>query len=130
MKKRLLLIVLLLVVLLSLTGCKQKSEFKLTIRESSWSGWSKDYEPEETTNEYEVVLNRKYNVDSGRLQFVIEEINEDNIVIRTTDAFSDNEKGVDLRTDKKVFKIYLDEEKKLQTPTMDAGNIYYFTLTK
>ena len=102
--------------------------FTLKIIESSWSGWSESYEPDEVEKDYDVVLDEDYSINNGDLTFTIEEVNEDNIVIKTTEAFSDTEEGINLNTKKKTFTVYLDEELELTTPTMDAGNIYYLTL--
>ena len=131
MKRKLVLIILLAIAaIVFLTGCKSNNRFKLEIKESSWSGWSENYKPEETTNDYDVFLDREYSIDSGGLTFVIKEINKDNIVIETTEPFSDKEEGIDLFTKKTEFTIYLDKEIELTTPTMDAGDIYYLKLKK
>lgn len=106
------------------------NKFKLRIRESSWSGWTPNYEPQEVTKEYDVVLGEEYSINSGKFTFLIEEINNDNIIIKTSKSFSDKEEGIDLRSKKTKFTIYLDEEIKLTTQTMDAGEIYYLTLLK
>ena len=105
------------------------SNFKLKIKESSWSGWKEDYKPKETTKEYDVVLEKEYNI-SRNLKFVIKKINSDSIVIKTEESFSVSETGVNLNTDKKEFTVYLDKELELRTPTMDAGDIYIFKLVK
>jgi len=133
MKKIIILGLLIVLSVFVITGCKNNDEtdvLKLRIKESSWSGWTPDYEPEEITKEYDVVLGKEYSINSGKFIFVIEEINDDNIVIKTSEVFSDNKEGIDLNTDKTRFTIYLDEEKELTTPTMDAGLIYYLMLTK
>lgn len=129
--KKIIITCLTLLLAVSIVGCGKKKEeskeFKLRIKESSWSGWSSNYTPEEKTNDYEVEKGKKYTIDS-HLEFTITEINKDYIVIETTEAFSEGDKGISLRTDQKEFKIYLDKETRLVTPTMDAGWIYYFTL--
>lgn len=136
MKRKLIIVFTITIMLITLTGCKnnKKENFILEITESSWSGWSEDYKPEEKTNKYNVELNKEYSINPNGmvdgLTFTIKEINKDNIVIETTTAFSDKEEGIDLRSDKKEFTIYLDKEKKLITPTMDAGDIYKIKLIK
>lgn len=107
-----------------------ENTFILKVNSSSWSGLAEEYEPEIIETEYDTILDEEYTIGNGSLAltFTIEEINEDNIVIRTTEVFSDSEDGIDLNTKKKKFTVYLDEELKLETPTMDAGNTYYLTL--
>ena len=114
-----------------LTGCNNKeTNLKLQIKESSWSGWSKDYKPEEVTNEYDIVLGKEYRIDSDNFIFEIKKINSKSIIIKTKDAFSDTKNGIDLYTKKKEFKVFLDKEIELTTPTMDEGRIYYLKLVK
>lgn len=114
-----------------LTGCKNKEvDFKLQIKESSWSGWSEDYKPKEVTNKYDIVLEKEYKINSDRFIFKIKKINSKSIIIETKDAFSDSKHGINLRTNKKEFEVFLDKEIALTTPTMDAGEIYYLKLVK
>ena len=81
MKKILFLIVILTIITI---GCSNTNQsFKLKIKESSWSGWTENYEPDEVTNTYDVVLNKEYSIASSKFQFKIEEVNSDNIVITT-----------------------------------------------
>ena len=131
MKRKYIIIVLLISFVCLLTGCdKKESNYKLQIKESSWSGWSEDYTPKEVTNDYDIVLDKEYTVDSGNFIFKITKINKDSIIIETKDAFSDQESGIDLNTNKKKFEVFSDKEITLTTPTMDAGNIYYLKLVK
>lgn len=131
MKKTILLALTFIICLLSLTGCQKnnKSQYKLQIKESSWSGWSEDYKPEEKTKEYEIELDKEYKINGGNLTFTITEINKDNIVIKTTEPFMEDDKG-SLTTKDREFTIYFEKDKKLTTPTTDQGNIYYLTLIK
>lgn len=102
---------------------------KLKIRESSWSGWSENYKPREVTNIYDIELNKKYVIDKNEeLVFTIEKINDDGIIIKTTEPFSDSKKGIDLFTNKTEFTVSFDEEIELTTPTMDFGCIFYLQL--
>ena len=120
---------------------------KLKILESSWSGWSKDYKPEEIEKEYDIKLNEKYVIKTRNfscekdnewveeereiLSFNISEVNDDSIKINTYQVFSDNEDGtINLLTDKKEFIITTEKPLKLTTPTMDAGEIFILTLIK
>ena len=105
-------------------------DYKLMIKESSWSGWSKDYKPNEVTNKYDVVLNKEYSINNGKFTFVIKEVENDHVVIKTNQYFSDNETGVNLNTDKMEFTVNFEKETKLTTPTTDAGDIYYLILVK
>lgn len=131
MRKKYIFGILFTLLILITTGCNNKNyDFKLRIKESSWSGWTQDYEPEEVTNEYEIVLGKKYSINSGNLVFTIKKVNRNYIVIKTTEPFSDNDKGIDLNSNKKEFKVYFEKELELVTPTTDAGDIYYLTLSK
>ena len=120
---------------------------KLIIKQSSWSGRSKDYKPVEVENEYEIKLNEKYIIKTTKVSYIkdgkmleeerevlsfnIIEVNDDNIKINTYQVFSDNEDGtINLRTDKKEFIITTEKPLKLITPTMGYGEIFIFTLVK
>lgn len=120
---------------------------KLIIKQSSWSGWSSDYKPNEIEKEYEIKLNEKYVVKTTKISYIkdekmveeeeeilsfnISEINEDSIKINTYQVFSDNEDGtVNLHTDKKEFIVTTEKPLELITPTMDYGEIFIFTLIK
>jgi hypothetical protein len=114
----------------------------LEIKETSWSG-SSDYGSEEKEYQYDVEPGKKYIVktktvsygDSEKkeedvLVFTVTEVNADSIKIKTTENFSDAEDGINLKSDKKEFKIVVGTDLRLATPTMDAGNVFVFTLTK
>lgn len=120
---------------------------KLIIKQSSWSGWSKDYKPEEIENEYEIKLNEKYIIKTVKtsykkedewveeekevLSFNITEVNDDSIKINTYQEFSDNEGDtINLNSDKKEFVITTEKPLKLVTPTTDYGEIFIFYLIK
>lgn len=119
---------------------------KLKIKQTSWSGFNKDYKPNEIENEYDINVNQKYvikvtnisflkdgelvNEEKEIFSFEIKEINSDNILIHTFQSFSDSENGVDLMSDKKDFIITLEKELKLVTQTMDYGDIFILTLIK
>ena len=123
--------ILLIIIVFLLAGCNSKEvDYRLQIKESSWSGWSEDYKPEEVTNEYDVVLGKEYKTNSGKFVFKIKEIKKNSIIIETQDVFSDNEDGIDLNSKKKEFEVTFDKEIKLTTPTMDEGDIYYLKLVK
>lgn len=102
----------------------------MQITESSWSGWTKNYIPEEKINKYDIKLNKKYSINNGHLEFEVIKIYDDNIVIKTTKSFSDSKEAVNLNSKKTEFTIYSNEETKLTTPTMDAGEIYNLKLVK
>ena len=118
---------------------------KLKIVESSWSGWSKDYKPEEVEKEYDIELNKKYVIKTRKFSykkdnewveeereifsFNVIEINDSSIKIQTYQPFSDNDDNtVNLQSDKKEFIITNEKELKLTTPTMDAGDIFILSL--
>lgn len=120
---------------------------KLIIKQSSWSGRTPDYKPQEIEKEYELNLNAKYviatrtlshvqdgdfvNEEEEVLSFNITEVTDDSIKITTYQPFSDNDNGsINLRSDKKEFVISTDKPLKLMTPTMDYGDIFIFTLVK
>lgn len=119
------------------------SKMVLKIGQTSWSGWSEDYEPELIEEEYDVVLNKEYVIKTRQLSdtdgneweeevlsFEITSIDDDSITIHTNQVFSDKEEGIDLNTNKQDFTITVDELLTLTTPTMDEGDIFNFTLTK
>ena len=120
---------------------------RLIIKQSSWSGWSKDFKPKEIEKEYAINLNEKYVVKTTNVSYIkdgkmveeekeilsfnISEINDDSIKINTYQVFSDNEDGtINLRTDKKEFVVTTEKSLKLTTPTTDFGEIFIFTLIK
>ena len=111
-----------------------KGNLKLKVKETSWSGWSKDYVPEEKEYQYDIELGKKYEVkkrgEEDVLVFTIAEVNTNSVKINTTKSFSDKESGIDLRTDKKEFEIVEGTDLKLTTPTMDAGDIFIFSLVR
>ena len=129
--KKVLTLGLLIILVISISGCSSNSDkVVLQIKESSWSGWERDYKPKEVTRKYNIVLNKKYSTKSGSLQFVVKEINNDNIVIKTTYPFSDSKEGINLNSNKKTFTVYYDKTLELTTPSTDAGDIYYLKLVK
>ena len=129
-------------------GDSEEAEGDLTllVEESSWSGWSEDYEPEVKTHEIDIQLGKKYVVKTEKvstyedgiekpreeevLSFEITSIDEDSIGIHTFQVFSDKEEGIDLMSDKQDFTVTVDEPLKLTTPTMDEGDIFTLTLSR
>lgn len=122
-------------------------KMKLSIKQSSWSGDSPNYEPEEIEKEYDIKLNEKYIIKTRKtshqkdgewveeeeevLSFVITEVNDSNIKINTYQVFSDNDDGtVDLQSDKREFIVTTEKALRLTTPTMDYGDIFIFKLIK
>ena len=118
---------------------------KLKVVESSWSGWSKDYKPEEMEKEYDIKLNEKYVIKTRNFSFKkdnewveeereifsfnIIEMNDTSIKIQTYQQFSDNDNGtINLNSDKKEFIVTLEKSLELTTPTMDAGEIFILSL--
>lgn len=135
MKKVYLFIVLIILVIVSVVlyfvlNNNETNNFTLIIKQSSWSGWSEDYVPEEITKEYKVELNKEYVIDSYFI-FTIKKINSNSIVIKSNYPLSDNQDGtINLSSNKTEFTVNLDKELMLITPSMDAGDIYYLTLKK
>ena len=131
MKKILIVLLFSLCALVTLTACgsDESSKFQLTVYARSWSSNDRMQAPEEEFY-YDIKLNEKYVVkkDSFELSFTVTEINENSIVIKTTEPFSDNETGINLLTDKKEFTIERGGTIKLTTPTMDAGGIFTLKL--
>lgn len=122
---------------------KTSEKTRIKIISSSWSGWSEDYTPKETESYCEISLHekcvvktRQYSNAEGKefeeevLSFEIESINDDSVDIHTFQVFSDNEKGINLLSDKQDFTIKEGESLKLTTPTMDAGDTFTLTLSK
>ena len=118
---------------------------RLQIKESSWSGWSKDDKPEEREMLYDLRLQEKYIIRTSKISyseagkiveeemevfsFYIVEIHSDYIKIKTCQPFSDNENGtINLKSDKTEFTVQCDKVLKLVTPTMDRGYTYYLRL--
>ena len=131
---------------------KITSKTKLKIVFSSWSGWqepnvpSKGTESEEKAEYYDLELGKKYVIETveasrwvdgewkeetvEKFSFKITEIGEDSISVHTYQAFSDSKKGIDLSSKKQDFVVGFDEALELTTPTMDAGDIYTFSLVE
>lgn len=134
--------------------CKGKY-MKLIVEKSSWSGWRRDYKPNIEVVEFDDLRNMyhwetilktviahmggsvEYNggivpVSRAEIEFfsfIVMELGEDYIMIKTSEPMSSNDDGsIDLRTKETVFKIEKGKKLKLTTPTMDSGNIYTFEL--
>lgn len=120
---------------------------KLIIKESCWSGRMSEHKPEVIEKEYDIKLNEKYIIKTTQVSYIkddkyvteereilsfdIIETNDDSIKIKTYQPFSNNENGtINLRSDKKEFIVNYEKTLKLNTPTMDFGYIFIFTLVK
>ena len=120
---------------------------KLNIKQSSWSGWSKDYKPEETEKQYDIKTNEKYIIKTRKISYIengemvereqeifsfeITEINSENIKIRTFQQFSGNDiNTINIISNKTEFEIAMNKTLKLVTPTLDYGDIFILTLIK
>lgn len=117
---------------------------KLKVKESSWSGWSKDYKSIENFFEYELLENKKNIVamehisrirdnklieeDVERFSFVISEVGSDYIVINTNQPMSSQKESINLYSKETMFKIEKNTPLILTTLTMDFGYIYTFEL--
>ena len=121
------------VIVLFLTRGKGTEEtndynYKLIVKESSWSEWV-DSVPKEKATEYDVVKGKEYTINDYSFKVTILDVKKDRIVIKTSQPLLGSANGVDLNSTKTEFDVYLNKELKLTTPTLDAGEIYYFTLT-
>ena len=134
MNKKFIKIIIFFVLTISLVACDKKElkDYKLKVITTSWSGLSEEYEHEEKTTVYDIVLNKEYVVSKGNLglSFTITKIGKDKIYIVTSDRFSNQANGINLRSNKTKFMIKIDKALELTTPTMDAGNIYHLSLEK
>ena len=130
--RKVLFICIIFTLVIVLTGCNNYNKFKLTIKEKTWSGEIHEgYENKEKTEEFDIVLNKKYNFESnfnGNFTFIVKELNKDNIIIETEEPYSDTNNGIDLSSSKTVFTIYKGKETRIDTITMDAGATYYLVL--
>lgn len=131
MKKILIALLISFGILVTLTACgnNETSNLHLTIKYRGWASTDRMQAPEEEES-FDVKLNEKYVVNEGHLglTFTITKVNEDSIIIKTTEPFSDSETGINLRTDKTEFTIEKGNSITLTTPTMDAGEIYTLIL--
>lgn len=120
-----------------------KEGARIKVISSSWSGWSRDYVPEETESYCSLELNKKcvvktrqYSRANGEryeedvLSFEVVKINNDSVAIHTFQNFSDSKEGIDLRSKKRDFVIKNGESIELTTPTMDYGDIFTLTLLR
>ncbi len=119
------------------------------------SGWSRDYKPKIEVEEFndiekmfrwETILKIVIAHTSGSVEynneivpvsravieffsFIVMELGEDYIMIKTSESMSaSDDESIDLHSKETVFKIEKDKKVKLNTPTMDRGNIYIFEL--
>lgn len=128
---------------------------KLIVEKSSWSGWSRDYKPKIEVEEFddiskrfhwETILKTVIAHTSGSVEynneivpvskavieffsFIVMELSEDYIVIKTSESMSATDDGsIDLHSKETVFKIEKGKKLKLITQTKDSGDIYTFEL--
>ena len=114
--------------------------YSIEIVSSSWSGWSSEYEPDKKVSYCKIALGEKCTVETKQLSdfegnkwdeeilsFEVTSIDDDSVSIHTFQVFSDQEDGIDLRSNKQDFVIKHGESIELTTPTMDMG--YVFTLS-
>ena len=127
---------------------------KLIVEKSSWSGRSRDYKPNIETEQFddlkkilhwETILETSITHQRGEIEyngkttsiskaeivffsFVIMELGEDYIIIKTNCPMSEGDNGINLYSNETTFRIEKGKKVKLTTPTMDAGDIYIFEL--
>jgi len=122
---------------------------KLIIKESSWSGWTRDYKPKEVEKTYDIEMEKKYVIKTCKVgltenerieevfSFDVIEVKDDSITIRPyqnlnvmnliTKAFVHDGRS---KENEYSITIKLDETIKFSTPTYDAGDTFYLTLTE
>ena len=102
----------------------------LRVKTSSWSGWSKDYKPEEQTHYYSVEVGDTitFYPPEGQLSFTVTSIDRSKIVIKTDSPMALDEGGhANLGDTHTKFEIPGGETIILVTPTLDFGYMYYIT---
>lgn len=125
------------------------NSMNIYIESSSWSRGSRNSEV--INHKYKIKLNKKYvvktrnctsvnyvkskkvkvNGEEEVFSFVIDEIGNDYIIIRTNTSMSYyNDGTIDLHTKKVHFKIKVNEVTELVTQTMDYGDIFKISLLK
>ncbi len=102
---------------------------QIAIVETNWSG-EKDYVPTEQTKTYEVksgdVIRCGEIMD---LEVTVSKISNDSVTIETNTPMSSIEEPyVNLEADETRFTIPKDKSLRLVTPTLDAGDIYIFSI--
>ena len=124
MKHRMIYVVVLFLTL-GLTACAEKSEtVQVKVTESSWSGWERDYVPNETETIFDVAKGDTISLEqSGDIVLTVIKCSSQSLQIETNNPLSDKDSGIDLTTDKTKFKVNAGKPLTLMTPTMDAGNI-------
>ncbi len=129
MKKLFGLVAILVLITCTVACGKTSLEGKLVIRGTSWSGWNGGNSYKIDNEEFAILKGKEYTYNND-FKFEIIKINDDSVVIKTKDAYSDSENGIDLHTTKTKFTITYEKELKLATPTMDVGTSYYLILEK
>lgn len=102
---------------------------QIAITETGWVG-EEGYVPTEQTKTYEVksgdVIRCGEMVD---LEVTVSKISNDSVTIETNTPMSNREEPyVNLKADETRFTIKKDKSLRLVTPTMDAGDIYIFSI--
>lgn len=104
---------------------------QIAILETNWSG-EKDYVPTEQATTYRVksgdVIRCGGIVD---FEVTVSKISNDSVTIKTNTPMSSIEEPyVDLDADETRFTLPNDKSLRLVTPTLDAGDIYIFSILK
>lgn len=102
---------------------------QIAIVETNWSG-EKDYEPTEQTITYEVKPGDVIQCGGmADFEVTILKISNDSVTIETNMPMSSAQAPyVNLKTDETHFTISKNESLRLVTPTLDAGDIYTFSI--
>lgn len=101
---------------------------QIAIEHTHWAG-EKDFVPTHKSETYEVrpgdVIRCGGYLD---LEVAVKEISSTSVTIETNTPMSSNEESLDLLNYKTRFTIQNDEPLCLVTPTMDAGDIFVFSI--
>ena len=115
---------------------------KLYVEKSAWAGRRApgtpperkidDLEFELKKGEENILEQHTYSTVNGKgvykLYFTIIDIQEDYVIIKTSEPMSEGEEGIFLASKQTEYKIKKDEQTVLKTLSMDAGRIYKFIL--
>ena len=113
-----------------LAGCNKpeaptkEHRYLLRITTSSWSGWEPDYQPEETTYDYE--LNGPGVImapPEDGFQIKILEMDANGVTFETETPMSPYGNTLNLNTDQTVFTVYRGQTLSIVTPTTDYGDV-------
>lgn len=98
----------------------------------SHHNWYESGVSNEVIESVDISVGEKYVVgEEGTIQpleFTITQNNNGEVMIKTTNSWSDKKSGIDLSTNKTEFKITKSDPLELTSQTMDAGTVYIINL--